>query len=253
MESSHIIRRADAKSSALNVYSNWVCYMDGIAILIPAYNEAKTICSVVDRCSLYSKNIIVIDDGSTDNTVAQIKNTAASIFSNLKNIGKGATLLKGFQIAIEKNYCGVISLDADGQHDPDDLPRFFDIIQKNPDAFIIGARKIAANCAPKLRLWANKMADFFISCAARKPLCDTQSGYRYYPISFLKKVVTATHLANHFAFETEILVAAVRSGLPVDYVAIRSCYPAGARMSHYHPRKDTWAITKTVTRLLFKS
>lgn len=225
---------------------------DNITLLIPAFNEQKTIKKIIDHCYCYSQNVIIIDDGSTDNTLVILKNTSAVIFSNPKNYGKGTALFKGFQIAIEKNYHGVITLDADGQHNPDDLPKFFEHIKKFPEAFIIGARKIATHQTPKIRLLANKMADFFMSIAARKRLCDTQSGFRYYPASFLKQVISNSCRPHRFAFEAEILIAAVKNGLPVHYVDIQSCYPAGARASHYQLGKDTWEITKTITRLIFK-
>lgn len=227
--------------------------MDDIALLIPAYNEAKTIQQLVNRCSQYSQQIIIVDDGSTDHTSTILKNSSAMIISHEHNQGKGAALLTGFQKAIEKNYRGVIVLDADGQHDPDDLPRFFDIIHHCADTFIIGARWIAKKRAPKIRLLANKLSDFFISCAARKRLHDTQSGYRYYPASFLKKYIQTSAGLNRFAFEADILVAAVRERLPVCYVPIVSCYPDDARASHYHPSKDTWAIAKAITKRMVKT
>ncbi|OGT48437.1 MAG: hypothetical protein A3E82_03830 [Gammaproteobacteria bacterium RIFCSPHIGHO2_12_FULL_38_11] len=227
--------------------------MEEHLILIPAYNEETTIASIVDRCLQYSSQVLVVDDGSTDNTLAILKKTAAIVISNAKNEGKGLTLLKGFYVAIEKKYQGVITLDADGQHDADDLPKFFEKIAQHPDALIIGARRIHTKRAPKMRLLANKIADFFISCAARKRLIDTQSGYRYYPVSFLKCYSTRPNTAGCFAFETEILVAAARAGFAVDYVNIQSCYPTHARVSYYRPRRDTWEIVKVVSKLIFKT
>lgn len=222
-----------------------------IAVLIPAFNEETTIATLVDRCFQYSSAVIVIDDASTDNTLLQLKNTNATVLINTENAGKGAALLKGFQQAADKNYVGVITIDADGQHNPDDLVQFFSIIQKTPDALIIGARRKQTSAAPKLRFFANKVADFFISCAARKLLYDTQSGYRYYPMQFIKQFLKRSALPNRFAFEAEMLVSAIRSGLSVDYVSIHSCYPENARASHYHPSKDSWQIAKVVAKLIF--
>jgi glycosyltransferase involved in cell wall biosynthesis len=235
--------------------------MDDIAVLIPAYNEQTTITRIVDRCLHYIPHVFVVNDGSTDNTLSFIKKTAAVVFSNEVNQGKGAALLTGFQAVISEslasageNYVGVITLDADGQHNPDDLARFFELIQKNPDTFIIGARRKQTYNAPKKRLFANKIADFFISCVARKKLCDTQSGYRYYPASFLKKYFLQSSRSTRFAFETEILIAAAKMGLSIAYVDIESCYPDQARASHYRPGRDSWEITKSVFRaLLHKS
>lgn len=220
------------------------------AVLIPAYNEAKSILNIVNGCLRYAQRVIVIDDGSTDNTAVSLRNTPATVFTNPVNLGKGAALLAGFQIAIAQNCQGVIAIDADGQHNPHDLPHFLDLIATSPEAFIIGARRLSTQNAPKKRLFANKLADLFISLAAGKRLYDTQSGYRYYPISFLKQYLARAKKAGHFAFEADILIAAVKAGLPIHYVDIESCYPADARASHYHVRKDTWEIAKTIFRFI---
>jgi len=223
-----------------------------IAVLIPAYNEQKTIKHIVNRCLSYTSHVMVIDDGSSDATLSIVKNTNAEVFSNTMNMGKGATLLKGFQLAIERGYDGVIALDADGQHNPDDLPRFLSVVQQTPTGLIIGARRINVKNAPRVRLLANKMADFFISLAARKRLFDTQSGYRYYPGQFLQKYLANPLKSNRFAFEAEILISAVSEKLPIHYVDIQSCYPTNARASHYRSGKDTWQIAKAITKLIFQ-
>ena len=226
--------------------------MDDVAVLIPAYNEQTTIAAIVDRCLHRTPHVFVVNDGSIDDTLSIVKKSSAFVLSNEFNQGKGAALLKGFQAAIEKNYLGVITLDADGQHNPDDLTRFFELTQKNPDAFIIGARRKKTNNAPRVRLFANKIADFFISCVAKKRLCDTQSGYRYYPISFLKKYFLQSYQSTRFAFETEILIAAAKMGLSIAYVDIESCYPDHARMSHYRAGKDSWEIAKSLFQAVWR-
>ncbi|PIZ04684.1 MAG: glycosyltransferase family 2 protein [Gammaproteobacteria bacterium CG_4_10_14_0_8_um_filter_38_16] len=225
---------------------------NAIAVLIPAYNEVQTIEQIVNACSCYTQRLIVVDDGSTDGTASLLQHTAATVVSHKKNLGKGAALLAGFRIAVAQCAGGVITIDADGQHNPADLPHFLSLISSSPDTLIIGARRLAAQAAPKKRLYANKIADFFISLAAQKRLYDTQSGYRYYPISFLKKYLTNTEKEKHFAFESDILISAVKAGVPIAYVNIESCYPVGARASHYRVRKDTWEIAKTIFRMIVK-
>lgn len=232
-----------------------VLIMDDIAVLIPAYNEQTTITRIVDRCLFYTPHVFVVNDGSTDNTLSRIKQSAALIISNEINQGKGAALLQGFHAAItsaEGNCAGVITIDADGQHNPDDLAHFFELIQKNPDNFIIGARRKQTHAAPKTRLFANKIADFFISLVAKKRISDTQSGFRYYPASFLKKYFQQPHQSTRFAFEAEVLIAAAKMGLLIDYVEIESCYPDCARMSHYRAGRDSWEIAKSVFRSVWR-
>lgn len=223
-----------------------------VAILIPAYNEQATITTVIDGCLHYTSHIYVIDDGSTDETLSVLKKTTATVYADPINQGKGSALTKGFSHLIEKSYAGVITLDADGQHNPDDLPHFFDQIQKNPDQLIIGARRFNAQQAPRTRLLANKVADFFISCAAKKSLYDTQSGFRYYPISFLKHYFLHAPQAARFALETEILIQAVKMGVAIAYVNIASYYPENGRGSYYRPWRDSWEIATSVWKNLVR-
>lgn len=225
---------------------------DHIAVLIPAYNEEATILKVVDHCLRYTPHVFVVNDGSTDNTLSLLKNSAISLYSNATNQGKGAALLQGFTAIIEKNFQGVITLDADGQHNPDDLVRFIEMVEKNSQAFVIGARRFNTQHAPRIRLLANKIADFFISCAAKKRVCDTQSGFRYYPVSFLKQYFLQLPHATRFAFEAEILIAAAKMGLSFGYVDIESVYPDQARTSYYRPGKDSWEIAKSILKDLWR-
>ena len=221
-----------------------------IAVLIPTYNEANTVISIVEHCLYYSPNVIAVDDGSTDVTALLLKATDALVLENEKNSGKGASLLKGFKTVVDKNFLGVVTLDADGQHDQNDLARFFTRIVKNPHALIIGARKQGKQKAPKNRWMANKIADFFISIAAKQWLPDTQSGFRYYPTSFLKTELAHFPVFNRFAFESQILIQAARAGFMIDSITIPVCYPKNARASYYRPGRDTWEITKAVTKAI---
>lgn len=216
-----------------------------IAILIPAYNEEKTIEHIVQSCLRYSHNVIVIDDGSTDDTIQKITALPMTLLTNQTNLGKGAALKKGFQHVVAKKFLGVITIDADGQHDPNDLPKFFEIASQFSKSIIIGARKLKTEAAPRQRWIANKIADFFISIAAKKKLQDTQSGFRYYPADFLK-MFSLHAQANRFAFETDILISAVRAGLLVYYVDIFSCYPKCARASYYRTLQDSFEIFKVI-------
>ena len=224
--------------------------VNSIAILIPAYNEENTVRNVVERCLVYSKNVIIVDDGSTDGTIDQIAHLPVILLKNKINRGKGASLQRGFEYIISQKFSGVITLDADCQHNPDDLDQFFKLIAQNSKSIIIGARKLQTDNAPRKRLWANKIADFFISLAARRKLQDTQSGFRYYPTDFLLKI-NLNKTASCFAFETEILITAVRHGFWVAYVEIHSCYPKEARESHYRGMRDSLEIIKSVSKMIF--
>lgn len=225
---------------------------DSIAILIPAFNEERAIRGVVMHCLQFTKNVLVVDDGSSDKTVEVIADLPIEIIKQPANAGKGQALLTGFAYWAGQPVSGVITLDADGQHNPDDLPRFFEKIEKHSTTFIIGSRTVGVEAAPKVRLFANRVADFFVSWAAHKWLKDTQSGFRYYPLHFISTFLQQKNSPDRFAFEVAVLVAAVRAGYDVDYIDIKSCYPEDARASHYQPCKDTWLIIKTVAKLIFK-
>lgn len=225
---------------------------DAIGILIPAYNESATIRSLIEGCLRYTDQILVVDDGSTDDTAAIVESLPVTLIKHQQNAGKGGALRTGFHYWLEKSVIGVITLDADAQHDPNDLPRFFESIEKAPNDLLIGARSIDTQNAPKGRLVANKIADFFISWAAGKRVQDTQSGFRYYPAAFLQQFLLQKKLPRRFAFEVSALIVALQKGCNVHYLSIRSCYPDTARKSHYLPAKDTWLIISFVARIILK-
>jgi len=234
------------------------------ALLIPAFNEEQTIRSLVKECFHYCQHIVVVDDGSTDHTVNCLEGLPVKIIRNNKNYGKGTSLTNGLRYLKNKNFEAVITLDADNQHDPKEIPKFLAAYHRYRNHIIIGARQINAEQAPLIRLFANKLADFFISWTAGKKIRDTQSGYRLYPHAFIQKAVFLQeqnkpqnrifyrpHYHQHFVFESQILIDAVQSGYPPICVPILSCYPEGRRNSYYRPLKDTGQIAFMLIRKLF--
>lgn len=218
-----------------------------VAILIPAYNECDTIRPIVETCLQYCKNILVVDDGSTDDTVAKIHDLPITILKNAINRGKDASLLRGFSHLLQHELDAVITIDADNQHNPDDIPRFL-IAQKHfPKNLIIGARRINAQHTPRHRLVANKIADFFISWAAGNKILDTQSGYRLYPIDYLKQIQPRLSRFDRFTFESKALIDASQQSFPPISLSIVSHYPKNARQSYYRPFTDTARITLMIT------
>ncbi len=217
-----------------------------IAVLIPAYNEARTLRGVIEQTLKHAKHIIVVDDGSTDETVASISNLPITILKNETNQGKDVSLLHGFNHALSMNISGVITLDADGQHDPADIPKFIDAINQYPEHIIIGARLINRENAPNYRRRANETGDFFISWAAGKKIIDTQSGYRFYPKTLLANVSNTYKKNSHFILESRILIDAVRRGFNPIAIPIVSHYPEDRRKSYFRPVADTMNIVKMV-------
>ncbi|MHA1539416.1 MAG: glycosyltransferase family 2 protein [Alphaproteobacteria bacterium] len=219
------------------------------AVIIPAYNEAATLKPLIEETLKYTDNLIVIDDCSTDKTqsiIKKFKNITA--LRNEKNLGKGASLFRAMTHAFENGAEFVITLDGDGQHLPQDLPRFLEAYKKHPEQIIIGSRMGNKAAFPKSRYRANRTAAFFISWACGYLIDDSQSGYRLYPAALLKNMRIRTGLKRSFVFESEILIKAARKGIKSTPIAIDALYKGTIkRQSYYKPILDTARITTMVT------
>ena len=223
-----------------------------IAVVIPAFNEAQTIAQVVTHTLTYAKTVIVVDDGSTDGTTEQIIHLPITLLRHEQNQGKAAALWHGMQYALTQDCCSVLTLDADGQHVPENIPRLIQKSLEYPDKLIIGARFLKTDDAPPLRRFANRFADFWISWAAGYWILDSQSGLRIYPATLLRQVKIPHDSAHSFVFESEILIEAARLGFTSLPVFIDAIYDPSHRASHYRATRDTLRITRMVTWKLLK-
>jgi glycosyltransferase involved in cell wall biosynthesis len=219
------------------------------AVVIPAYNEASTITDIVSRASRFTDTVIVINDGSTDETARVLDGLQVTLLNNPENLGKGKSLMRGARFALEQGATAVITLDGDGQHNPEDIPLLLKKAAANPDMIIIAARLHNRNCAPPLRRFANGFADFWISWAAGYRIRDSQSGFRLYPAKVFQRCTTTS---DNFVFESEILIDAARQGIYSKGVGIETVYHRNSRSSHYRPASDTWAIVRMVARKLIQ-
>lgn len=219
------------------------------AVLIPAYNESATIRDLAKRCLKYVDKVIVIDDGSSDSTLEQLQGLELIIIKNSVNSGKAFSLREGMQRALSLNVENIITIDGDGQHSPDDIPRLIDAASLNQNQLIIAARLRNTEQAPSARLKANKIADFWVSWAAGEKITDSQSGFRLYPSNLLKTDVLNISTKHGFVFESEIIIEAVRKGFSCHTIAIDSVYHTEARASHFKPVAD---ITKIVLMISWK-
>lgn len=221
-------------------------------VVIPAYNEAATIAGIVHRARQQIETVLVIDDGSSDDTAAQAENAGATVLRQPDNQGKGAALWRGMQAALALGAEAVITLDADGQHRPEDIPKLLDAWRCRPDRLIIAARLERRESAPRLRRFANGMADFWVSWAAGYPIRDTQSGFRLYPTALLQKLPHPPSAGCGFVFESALLIQATHCGYLPTAVVIEALYLPQSRQSHYRPWRDTWRITVMVAKELLK-
>lgn len=216
--------------------------MNGCTVVIPAYNEAAKIRDVVARTLAQAKRVIVVDDGSTDGTAERIQDLPVTLLVNVRNLGKAASIWRGAETALAAGATSVITIDGDGQHNPEDLRRIFHAAAERPNAIIIGARLHARATIPKSRYLANRFANFWVAWAAGRPIADSQSGFRYYPAAVFRTLDVRHGRWSSFVFESEVLIAASRAGIEVLCVPISVEYANRARASHLRPVADVAKI-----------
>ena len=183
--------------------------------VIPAYNEAGTIHAVAAQTLKYLDRVVVVDDGSADQTVDCLRELPVTVLRHPRNLGKAAALWLGMQHAMTQGATAVVTLDGDGQHDPGDIPALITLHRRDPSAIVIGARLHASSAIPWLRYLANRVANFWISWAAGSRVPDSQSGFRLYPTAVLNAVGSRCDATSGFAFESELLIEAGRIGVPI--------------------------------------
>jgi glycosyltransferase involved in cell wall biosynthesis len=220
--------------------------MKSYVVVIPAYNEAGTIREVVERTLKQDLPVIVIDDGSVDDTGTELQGLPVTLLRNEPNAGKAASLWRGMQMALEQSADGVITLDGDGQHQPEDIPRFIEAAETHPRRIIIGSRLHDRDTIPAKRYYANRFANFWIAWASGMPMEDSQSGFRLYPSELLKDLSISTSRDHSFVFESEIIIEAGWQGIGVHNIEIPAIYGAELRPSHFQSVRDILRITKMV-------
>ncbi len=210
-------------------------------VLIPCLNEERAIEGLLHGVLAHCRDVIVIDDGSTDRTADIVARMPVTLIRHPRRRGKGEALRTGFREALERGAGGVLTMDGDGQHDPADIPRILAAARVFPDAMIIGARLLEREHQPESRRRANDFADWGISWGCGRPVADTQSGQRWYPRAAVQLVELP---AQDFVFEAAVLIAASRDlEMPIVSVPIASRYASDARRSHFRPVRDVLRIT----------
>ncbi len=225
---------------------------DGLWIAIPAYNEASTIRELTIAALSACPRVIVVDDGSDDQTTERIADLPITLLRHDVNRGKAASLRTAFDHVLGAGGRATITLDGDGQHDPADAPRLLDAWLTAPSRLIIGSRLHDRAHFPPARYRANRFACFWISWAAGHPISDSQSGFRLYPRAAMELAIARVR-SNRFTFESEILIEAASAGMPTLSVAIPGRYPTSARASHFRPVVDIAKIVVMVARRLLRS
>ncbi|MGH8183489.1 MAG: glycosyltransferase family 2 protein [Rhodanobacteraceae bacterium] len=210
-------------------------------VVVPCLNEAHAIRGLLQGVLTHCRDVIVIDDGSTDATAAIVASLPVTLIRHPERRGKGEALRAGFREALKRGASGVLTMDGDGQHDPADIPRILATAQQFPGALIIGARMLERERQPNARRRANDFADWGISWGCGRPVADTQSGQRWYPRAAVELVDLP---AQDFVFEAAILIAASRDlDMPIVSIPILCRYDDDARHSHFRSVRDTVRIT----------
>ena len=213
--------------------------------IIPALNAERTLAKVVEDTKRQLEHVLVIDDGSSDRTSDVARAAGAVVLRHEVNRGKGAALKTGFAYALEHDHEAVITLDADGQHLPAEIPKFIDAWNADHVDLIIGGRAhLFQHMLPRRRN-ANRFSAWCISKAAGVPVADSQSGFRLYSAKLVRAIDLHT---DGFDMESEVIVRAGRRGFRVVSISIELGFVDGVATSHYKPLMDTLRIAWTVTR-----
>jgi glycosyltransferase involved in cell wall biosynthesis len=220
-----------------------------VCVIIPTYNNAATLHQVIQDVSVYTSNIIVVNDGSSDNTPDILSQfPSVHLITYQPNAGKGWALRQGFDAAVKLNYQYAISIDSDGQHFAYDLPAFINQLMVDQNAVIIGARNMNQSTVPGGSNFGNKFSNFWFKVETGITAPDTQSGYRLYPLEPIKKM---HFFSKKYEFEIEVLVRLAWSGVKVVSVPVTVYYaPKEARVSHFRPYKDFFRISVLNTLLV---
>ena len=212
-------------------------------VIIPAYNVEKTLPRVIKNAQKYVEKVIVIDDGSTDATFIKAKESGAEVLRHSKNEGKGKALCTGLEHTLKKGFEQIILMDGDGQHDPNEIPRFLKAAEEPRADIIVGSRMENVKDMPRDRLTVNRIGSFLTSLLARQRIPDSQSGYRLVKSKVLKRI---TLTSQRYDVESEMLIKAGKRGFGIKSIPIKTIYRQ--EISHFRKFWDTLRFIKLILK-----
>ena len=212
-----------------------------ILSIIPAYNESTHIEGVVEGVRKHLP-VLVVDDGSVDGTGTGAIRAGATVLRQAPNQGKGKALKIGFRWALEHGYQAAVTLDADGQHDPEEIPIFLNAYRERGADLIIGARDFSQ--IPHVRRVANTLGRWILSWSMRQLILDNQSGYRLASSRMMQAALESTE--HGFQFEVEMIVICIQKGFQLEWVPIRTIY--AGESSHIKPLQHLLEFTQMALR-----
>lgn len=211
-----------------------------VCVIVPTYNNGKTLQRVLDSILSYTNDVILVNDGSTDGTALIAGNYTQITQIHLPyNSGKGIALRSGFEKAIQMQFDYALTIDSDGQHFASDIPKFLDALEIESGTLLIGSRDMTTDDIPKKSSFGNKFSNFWFWFETGIRLEDTQSGFRLYPLQAIPK----KYFTSKFEFEIEVIVRAAWKGIPVKNISIQILYDPDERVSHFRPFKDFTRIS----------
>ena len=222
-----------------------------VLIAIPVYNHGRTLREVVVRALRVHSEVLVVDDGSTDGGSERLAGLPVRVLRHSTNLGKGAAILTAARAAQALGMSHIITLDADGQHDPADIPRFVSVLRDDPAAIVVGKRDFESVPVPGASRFGRAFSNFWLRVQTGLLLGDTQSGFRAYPVAVLGGLKLRE---RRFAFEIEVLVRAAWAGVELRETDVSVRYqPKGERVSHFHLILDNLRLSLLNTRLTVRS
>lgn len=211
--------------------------------LIPCYNEADRVAAVVAGVLKYLPAVIVVDDCSTDDTSPVAESAGAEVIRHDANRGKGAALKTGFERAAAGGFEAVLTIDGDGQHDPDEIPAFLRAYSAGDCDVVLGCRLFKRGAMPLIRIFTNSFTSWAVSRAAGRKITDSQTGFRLIRVETWRSVRL---VSDRFDLESEFIIKACRAGARIAEVQIRTIY--ADEKSKIHPLKDTWRFFSMLWR-----
>jgi len=223
-------------------------HLDKICVVIPAYNAQSTIGSVLEKMQALKIDTIVVDDGSLDETKQVASAHGVHLLEHPHNLGKGAALRTGFRYLLQKDYEVVITLDADGQHDPSEIRFLLRIFQGVKPDILVASRAGEFGRMTFLRRFWNRLGAKAVARLCHSDITDSQSGFRLIRTDVLREIDLST---SGFELELELLIKSCKKGFSVLSVPINTQKVDGTGSSHFRPVVDTWMVCKLFLRSLF--
>lgn len=221
---------------------------DNTIVVMPSYNEARTIGSIVADIKAMGLSVFVIDDGSTDNTERVALDNGAMVVRHKKNLGKGFSVREGIkQVLTRTNFEWMIIMDGDGQHHPEDITVLMDASKDAQIDIVIGNRMLFTKTMPSVRYWTNRFTSWVVSRLCKQYIPDTQCGYRLIKVSSLKKLELT---CKKYDIESEMLIQAAENGMRIKSVPIKTIY--GEEVSAINPIRDTIKFCVLILKHHFK-